>query len=41
MEDTGDAGSELIRLWRVYRTVRQMLADRVCLPILVLPWAVG
>jgi len=28
MDESGEASKELVRLWRVYRTVRQMLDDR-------------
>jgi hypothetical protein len=35
MEETAsEKNSETIRLWRVYKTSRQMLQDRVCEP----PW---
>ena len=30
MEDHGDANREAVRLWRVWKTVRQMCQDRVC-----------
>ena len=29
MEDTGEANKEAVRLWRVWKTVRQMCRDRV------------
>jgi hypothetical protein len=30
MDGDGETSRELIRLWRVFKTVRQMCADRVC-----------